>query len=176
MITVPFVITLILSIILWIIYRLKKKEKNVNRFHEIKWLLWILYLNGIYFVTFEPFEFYVQNLNAIQLYLVPFEQIVLQFSRNSVLAWYYLLANIILMVPLGFFIPFLAKKKRGLLQTVFLGFLFSFTIEVVQAVFTFRSADIDDLIFNTFGVFIGYIFFKMVSPLLVTVKKRYLQV
>src|SRR5205809_635668 len=70
------------------------------------------------------------------------------------------LLNIILMVPFGFGVPFITSF--GMKKVVVFGALFSIVIEFLQlltgfmAKITFRVADINDVIFNTVGVAIGY--------------------
>jgi glycopeptide antibiotics resistance protein len=70
------------------------------------------------------------------------------------------LLNVLLLMPFGFGLPFIARLT--LKQIVLSGALFSVAIELVQLItgyiakVTFRIADINDVIFNTAGVVIGY--------------------
>ena len=70
------------------------------------------------------------------------------------------LLNILLMMPFGFGLPFLAEWKASRVMVV--GALFSIAIELLQlltgvmAGMTFRVADVNDVIFNTVGVATGY--------------------
>jgi glycopeptide antibiotics resistance protein len=73
------------------------------------------------------------------------------------------LLNILLMIPFGFGLPSITNLRMK--KIVVIGALFSFVIELLQfltgklAQTTFRIADINDVIFNTLGVVIGYILF-----------------
>ena len=73
------------------------------------------------------------------------------------------LLNILLLVPFGFGLPFIANIRMK--KIVVVGALFSIAIEFLQLItglmakITFRVADINDVIFNTVGVAIGYILF-----------------
>ena len=67
--------------------------------------------------------------------------------------------NIILFIPLGFFLPILYKKYRNLKKVTLVGFLISLFIEIMQ-LFSHRATDIDDLITNTLGTMIGYLIVK----------------
>jgi len=66
------------------------------------------------------------------------------------------LLNILLMIPFGFGLPFITNYHMK--KIVVIGALFSIVIEFLQlltgyvAKITFRSADINDVIFNTVGV------------------------
>ena len=74
------------------------------------------------------------------------------------------LANILMFVPPGFFLPVAFRKVRRLWKTTVCMMFFSFFIEFTQY-FTGRSADIDDLILNTTGGILGYLVFALFSRL-----------
>lgn len=63
--------------------------------------------------------------------------------------------NALLFVPLGFLLPILWRRYRSWKRIALIGFLISLSIEILQ-LFSFRFTDVDDLILNTFGAFIGY--------------------
>ena len=72
------------------------------------------------------------------------------------------LLNILLLIPFGFGLPFITNFR---MKIVLIGALFSIVIEFLQLItgllakITFRIADINDVIFNTVGVAVGYILF-----------------
>ena len=73
------------------------------------------------------------------------------------------LLNILLLIPFGFGLPFITDFRMK--RVVVMGGLVSIGIELLQlmsglvARITFRVADINDVIFNTLGVLIGYMLF-----------------
>lgn len=73
------------------------------------------------------------------------------------------LLNILLLIPFGFGLPFFSNFRMK--RVVGIGILFSVSIEFLQLItgiiakIIFRIADINDVIFNTAGVAIGYILF-----------------
>jgi len=73
------------------------------------------------------------------------------------------LLNILLLIPFGFGLPFITNYRMK--KIVGIGALFSIVIEFMQLItgfmakITFRIADINDVIFNTVGVAIGYLLF-----------------
>jgi glycopeptide antibiotics resistance protein len=79
------------------------------------------------------------------------------------------LLNILLMMPFGFGLPFLVNYSMK--KIVIIGTLFSVAIELLQlltgsiANITFRITDINDVIFNTIGVVIGYLIFIGFLPI-----------
>ena len=88
--------------------------------------------------------------------LVPFITLTPQDLKTSLL-------NILLLIPFGFGLPFITNYRMK--KIVMVGALFSIAIEFMQLItgsmakITFRIADINDVIFNTVGVAIGYILF-----------------
>ena len=92
---------------------------------------------------------------GLSVNLIPFRTIQSYLNRgNSSLSLINLGGNIILFIPIGFVPPLLWKRwKRGW-KTVGIGFLSSMGIEIIQ-LFIGRSVDIDDILLNTLGVFLG---------------------
>jgi glycopeptide antibiotics resistance protein len=88
--------------------------------------------------------------------LVPLIRLTARDLKTSLL-------NILLLIPFGFGLPFITNFRMK--KIVVLGALFSIVIELLQLItgrvakITFRVADINDVIFNTAGVAIGYILF-----------------
>jgi glycopeptide antibiotics resistance protein len=73
------------------------------------------------------------------------------------------LLNILLLIPFGFGLPFITDFRMK--RVVVTGALVSIVIELLQLIsglvarITFRVADINDVIFNTIGVLVGYMLF-----------------
>ena len=70
--------------------------------------------------------------------------------------------NVILFLPLGFFLPLMYKNFKNVGKVVLTGFLLSLSIEIVQ-MFGRGSTDVNDLITNTLGTILGYLFYKILS-------------
>lgn len=79
--------------------------------------------------------------------LVPFAYMFSDY-RNSLL-------NVLLFIPLGFFLPVLWKRFRSFGGTVGTGLILSALIELLQ-LFTLRATDINDLMTNTAGTLLGW--------------------
>ena len=73
--------------------------------------------------------------------------------------FYPLLGNIFWFVPMGVILG----RKFNLWITVLLAGLISFSIEVLQWLFRNGVSDIDDIIFNLIGAFLGYLLYYIVS-------------
>lgn len=76
-----------------------------------------------------------------------------------------LVGNIVLFVPMGFFLPyfFAALRKTGWLLVVAASL--SLFIEVMQLLTTTGEFDIDDVLLNTTGSLLGYFLFCKIKNL-----------
>lgn len=130
------------------------KNRKEKKFSLIFILLFILYIWMVYNVTgvggltdiFYAPEGGSNSIIRANINLNPFS--------NGIGITFYL--NIIMCIPLGFLLPFIWKDYRKLYKTLLLGAGFSLLIEISQLITT-RATDVDDLIANTIGTFVGYI-------------------
>ncbi|KOY84039.1 VanZ family protein [Lysinibacillus macroides] len=97
---------------------------------------------------------------------VPFETILRYINYSHYFNWdivlINLLGNLLIFTPMGFLLPLLSKKFRKAWSVIGLGFLSSLAVETIQFIFTVGSADIDDLILNTMGAWLGFIAYKSI--------------
>ena len=82
-----------------------------------------------------------------------------------------IIGNITMFIPVGWAWPFCFKKLDTIGKTVLAGAGISLFIEITQLPFYSRCSDIDDLIMNTTGIFIGALIYFGVKRLN-TRKKR----
>lgn len=123
-----------------------KKKHKTSALHTLLLTVFAVYLSTVYSIAGLPSVLYVRyqpNLN-----LTPF---LYMFSDRTTS-----LLNVLLFIPLGFFVPVLWEKFRKIHRTVLYGFLISCCIEFLQ-IFTYRATDINDLITNTLGTLAGFI-------------------
>ena len=78
--------------------------------------------------------------------------------------------NVIMLVPLGMYLPFLSRKIQSIKQAARLGFFVSLLFELTQLAIRIllgsgRSTDINDLIANTLGAVIGFLLIRQVLKL-----------
>lgn len=71
------------------------------------------------------------------------------------------IGNIVAFVPFGFFMAFLGNKRRGAIHVVLLSLELSLGVEVIQLLTKVGSYDVDDILLNTIGGAIGYIFYLL---------------
>ena len=91
--------------------------------------------------------------------LIPFKSYARNFNIGN--TWFFVqeALNIVLFIPFGFLV-YLKKKNPG--QVVLYGFLFSLLIEIIQLIVKRGTLDINDLIWNTLGTFLGVLLQKMI--------------
>ena len=128
------------------------------------------YIVMVLFVTLMPlpipFLNGTNNLFLETVNLIPFRDLRLNYYG----AVREIFLNIIMMIPFGFLYPII--RKVGILKTVTVVFLFSLTIESTQLLSAFwgglasRSFDVTDLVTNTFGGLVGYLFFSTLKPII----------
>jgi len=114
--------------------------------------LFFIYILKVLSVTQSGF---MPNSN-IYINLIPLIELRVQDFKTSML-------NIIMFVPFGFLLPFLAQINwRGVF---YWSLAFSFCLEMGQLILalyvggTYRVIDINDVIFNTLGAMVGYGFY-----------------
>jgi len=141
----------------------KIKKVNLNWLREIALFALVIFSVGLASQTVIPkiemgangFSFVQSGVHKTNL--VPFK--VLFETYHEVFAKghinYFLinfLGNIILFIPFGLIIPLLWETSTK--KTILIGFCSSLFIELCQ-LFLARGTDVDDLILNTLGVFLG---------------------
>lgn len=71
-----------------------------------------------------------------------------------------IIGNIVLFIPLGILLPLASKRFHSLTPLLVFAFSLSLSIEVIQFfsrfLGNFRVVDIDDILLNTLGAFIGF--------------------
>ncbi|MDF2856828.1 MAG: VanZ family protein [Neobacillus sp.] len=149
-------------IIFYIVLLIRKQTLNLN--FSIFLILIVLYsLSLLILLFFRPSD---QSYNSINL--VPFSTISLYLSGevNSLVSFYNLAANIGLFLPFGIY---LLVKRFTTWKLMIFPIVGISMIEILQFLTQRGSLDIDDLILNTLGVYIGYLLFPLFNRV-ITVK------
>ncbi|MGY0371969.1 VanZ family protein [Clostridium sp. JNZ J1-5] len=72
-----------------------------------------------------------------------------------------LLGNIIAFGPLGFLVPIIINKINKFKQIIFISFIFSLILELIQLITGLGQFDVDDIILNVVGSILGFIIYKI---------------
>lgn len=148
----------------------KLLSKNEVKYKKSNYLLWItifvIYIIGVINVTglstlaqAHGYNFKIFR-NTINLDLFT--------TDNYNFRMYYL--NILMFIPLGVLLPIVYKSKV-FIKTMMMAMLFTSFIEFSQ-LFNSRSTDIDDIILNIIGCFIGYIIYSVLSLIIPRLKRN----
>ena len=141
-------------IILYFLY-LKKSGRKQSFLHITSVFVFCYYLFGILTVTGIGYTSTISFCPRISL--IPFFGMI-SGPIETIL-------NLVLFVPMGFFLPFLYKKYHHIKTVVLTGLLFSLSVEIVQ-MFDWGATDINDLIINTAGTCLGYWIYYLLSKIL----------
>lgn len=147
-----------------------------KKFHIRKIILIsAFYFYGVSLFAITIFPIPIQGLQEIWIYyqsnnnFLPFLSLgnilwndhLSFFVKAKQVAW-----NIIIFIPLWFFLPFFIKKKISFTQILCIGFLCSLWIETLQYLislflgFNYKITDVDDVILNTLGGIIWFYLYK----------------
>ena len=160
--------------------RLKRLGLVSSKCRESALLLFMMFCAGLVALTLFPAGFWTVarwttvlkgeqrlfpavdwQLQLATLQLHPFQEILRGLRGGWVL--FLVIANVGIFIPVGFFTALLWRRPRWW-RSLFAGFLTSGFIELVQF-FIGRSSDIDDIILNTAGAFVGFWVFAVVNAL-----------
>ena len=83
------------------------------------------------------------------------------------------IGNVVCFIPMGIMLPLIFKKCKNILFTVFMVFLFSLTMEIIQLITKVGSFDVDDLFLNTLGGFIGCLLFLIFNKVFQKNEEKY---
>ena len=134
---------LILAPAYWILNRAYFHNGRKSFFY----FLFSCYLSVVYVLVGLPNVTYIHP--DVNLNLIPVIGMIRDL-KNSIL-------NVLLFVPLGAMLPLLWNRIRIPKHTVLFGLGASLSIELLQML-TFRATDVNDLIANTLGTYIGFLF------------------
>ena len=155
-----------------------KSYKKISISRELLVMAFVIYCLAVIRVTIfslHPSAGYGQS-GTPSVNIIPFTEMFRGFHPNHFSLGYMirhlesnLIGNILLLLPLGFFLPTLWSKFRSFKRTVLIGILGSLSIETAQYILAYlglssgRASDIDDVILNSIGVIIGYMVFQAIS-------------
>ena len=146
--------------------KLKLEKDQILK--KIGWLLFYLYIIFLsYFLFFSErygrshmsvdYRYNLELFKEIKRFIKYRERIGFEnFIVN-------ILGNVLAFTPYGFLLPLLNVRYQKFIWILFLSFLFTLTVEVIQLVFKVGIFDVDDLFLNTVGGIIGFLFYKLLT-------------
>jgi glycopeptide antibiotics resistance protein len=171
-------------IALTIILMLLRKSNHKNWFYLFCFSIFWVYVLALLNATIFPLpEFRYVNANERQFWTI------LTLSKINLIPFNYgefssfghvfpeIMSNIILTVPFGFGLNFIARFKAK--DFFWIGLALGLSIELTQLVIglvyatSFRVVDINDILWNAVGVWLGYLLFRIFSWLYLAAYNRF---
>ncbi|WP_155286102.1 VanZ family protein [Lacticaseibacillus zhaodongensis] len=147
------------------------RRRRVNFWRELLLFIFVAYVLLVWFLTVFRGTYYypwqlVWHLHR-SLTVINWQPLVetLKLTQGATMFdfYYQSFGNIAWFVPFGLLAPGLMRRKRRMLRTIVFGSLMSLAIETMQFFLITGITDIDDWIFNTIGVVLGYLVFAILA-------------
>ena len=97
--------------------------------------------------------------------LIPFESYIKVFKEENMEYMLQIVMNIAMYIPLGFLLPCCFKAFKKYRYTIFVAFISSLCIELIQIIFKMGLFEVDDIINNTMGCAIGVSLYMLILKL-----------
>ena len=141
------------------------KKEQMIRTAEI--VIFGLYLVLLFYVLFFAEGYGRASGGELRYNLVPFAEIsrFLMYHRQIGILPVILNigGNILGFMPLGYELPALIPFFRKGIRVVIGGIVLSSLVEVIQLVSRVGSYDVDDILLNTIGTWLGYLVYRSLS-------------
>lgn len=155
--TWPILTVFLTTIIVVRFFYLRSHKEKFVLYKECMFIFSIIYI----WLLFELLTTTEINTNS-SVNLIPFEEI-LRYDIGSKMFMFNVLGNILIFIPFGYLLSFYIKPKNTW-PTIIVSLITSTIVEFTQLNIG-RSFDIDDIILNIVGSFIGYLIYVIVRDL-----------
>ena len=152
----------------WIIYKkVCKGKKSIDFKKMFWWLILIFYLFVVLSVTLlRRYGFWNGQIISF------FYSYKDAWISGSETAWRNIILNILMFVPLGFWLPIGKEKLQVFWKTALIGFFMTVGIEALQLLFSLGLFEVADVFNNTLGTMIGYGLYKIFDCIIKIAKKE----
>ncbi|WP_157950233.1 VanZ family protein [Vallitalea okinawensis] len=142
-----------------VIYR-----QNFKNFIKLLFFFYLIALCYVLFFISTRVDTY-NNINLIPLRTI--RLYINYFDYFTFSIWFLnIFGNILLFIPFGCLLPLISKINR-FWSVLLVSLITICTAEIMQHLFMVGELDVDDIILNTIGVIIGYLFYKFLRYLVV---------
>lgn len=125
--------------------------------------IFVIYLAVLAYFLFFSERYGRGETGEYHYNLVPLQEIKRFIKYRDVIGWegfiVNIFGNVLAFAPFGFLLPIVSKQNRSFFCAVLYSFEFSLFIELIQLSFQVGTFDVDDLLMNTIGGMLGYLFF-----------------
>lgn len=152
-----------------IIYKkIYKGQKRIDFKKAFWWFALVFYLFVVISVTLFSRN-RVWNNGQVISFFYSYKEAWITASET---AWRNIILNILMFVPLGFWLPLGKKRFCSFWKTTLVGCLLSVGIEIFQLILSLGLFEVADVFNNTLGTMIGYGFYKIVEIFIQLFKKE----
>lgn len=130
-------------------------------------MLWLLFDRNRYLEGVPYWEQVGQNISLVPFHTIRLYARLLSGSARPHLmrlAVVNLFGNVLMFLPLGFFLPAIWQRLRRLWKVLLLTAAIVTAVELTQMLTLVGSCDIDDLILNLLGAALGYGLYRLTAP------------
>ncbi len=155
---------------IWRVRQLRTQQHQPTFWEECTTWVLVFYLIFLYMITV-----FRQELNLVRIMTqthdisainhIPFIELTKLWGYGYIWSFTYnVLGNIIWFMPLGMLLA-IKYPQWSKWRIIRLGTLISFSIELLQFCFMTGIADVDDLILNTIGTWVGYWVYQSITKM-----------
>jgi glycopeptide antibiotics resistance protein len=158
----------------WIIVRGVRPRAGVGT--VVLQLLVLAHLTAAVAVAFFPFPIQpelIQSRRAVQgveVNLIPLASLIRAVATGTTPSVIdQSIGNVVMLMPVGVYVPLLVRRTRHAERIVLIGLALSLAIELGQLLissllgYTYKIAEVDDVVLNTGGVAIGFAGYLLIS-------------
>lgn len=145
-------IVMIISLIILQRYYKKDKITKKQMFFSILLVVYVLHVYGSTVFSRLPGK-RIYKLELFWSWKEIISSMTTSFPKYELLLENIL--NVIMLLPIGIFLPLVCGKKINWKIGLFIGFCISFSIEFMQLILCRGMFDVDDIIHNSLGFLIG---------------------
>ncbi|NLM74523.1 MAG: VanZ family protein [Clostridiaceae bacterium] len=162
---------IILIFIPFIISNIRRKKSIYFHTVFLGFMIYVVFLVGVLFfpVIYDKNIIFYSEETVKYLNLIPLDTIISIIEYDPSLIISQILGNIIIFIPLGFFLPIFSSKIKSLANCFVAVLLISSSIEIIQLLLdliiikSYRVCDIDDIILNVSGGMCGFILYRFAN-------------
>lgn len=133
-----------------------------KRYHIVHNIL--LYSVFVFYLFILFTLLFMKRTDYRSVNIIPFHSIISYLSGNDLIMHSFALSNvagnILLFIPLGGYVTLFSRDKH-IFKNVLLVILFSILAEIIQFIFKLGATDIDDVLLNGSGGFIGVVMYRL---------------
>ena len=135
-----------------------KYIKNISINYKSEILNLFLFLSVLFIISLTLFPIRLgYKFEGFEIFNIVTFKIILKMLFEY--PWGQVIGNIVLFIPFGFFIYIKFEKNKT--KTLLAIFIMTLCVEFIQGFIPYRFCDIDDIILNTFGGYIGIIIYNI---------------